>query len=102
MVRMLVAGAGLFGREHLERLVGRPDAKLVGVADPDPAALERVRARYGIATLAADPLRLIDETPADAIIIATPAASHVEICERALRANLCVLLEKPVAEAAEA
>lgn len=38
-VRVLVAGAGLFGREHLERLAGRADVKLVGVADPNPAAL---------------------------------------------------------------
>ena len=42
-------------------------------------------------------MRLIDEVEADAIIIATPAASHVEICVRALARNLCVLLEKPVA-----
>ena len=48
----------------------------------------------------ADPLRLIDEVEADAIVIATPAASHVEICARALGRNLCVLLEKPVAPSA--
>lgn len=59
-----------------------------------------VRARFGVETLHADPVRLIDETPADGIIIATPAASHVEICTRALRANLCALLEKPVAHSA--
>ena len=45
---------------------------------------------------------MIDETEADAIVIATPAASHVEICTRALGRGLCVLLEKPVATSAEA
>src|SRR5208282_936505 len=46
--------------------------------------------------------RLIDSVEADAIIIATPAASHVEICVRALGRNLCALLEKPVAPSAAA
>ena len=43
------------------------------------AALERACSRYGVANRRADPLRLIDEIAADAIIVATPAASHVEI-----------------------
>lgn len=101
-VRVLVAGAGAFGREHLGRLAGRSDVKVVGVADTDPAALELVRSRYNVANCLADPLRLIDDAEADAIIIATPAASHVEICVRALGRNLCALLEKPVAPSAAA
>jgi predicted dehydrogenase len=96
-VRVLIAGAGAFGREHLDRLVQRSDVEVVGVADADPAALELVRSRHGAVNCLADPLRLIDEVEADAIIIATPAASHVEICMRALARNLCALLEKPVA-----
>jgi predicted dehydrogenase len=99
-VRVLVAGAGLFGREHLARLVGRSGAEVVGVADASADALAWVRSRHRIANCARDPLRMIAETPADAIIIATPADSHVEICERALAANLSVLLEKPVAPSA--
>jgi predicted dehydrogenase len=34
---------------------------------------------------------------ADAIIIAAPTASHVEVSVRALARNLCALLEKPIA-----
>jgi len=99
-LRVLVAGAGAFGTEHLLRLAGRAEAKVVGVADTDPAALERIRSRHGVANCLADPSRLIDEVEADAIIIATPATSHVEICLRALGRYLCVLLEKPVAPSA--
>ena len=96
-VRLLIAGAGLFGREHLARLVGRTEVEVVGVADTSVEALAEVRSRYPIANCSVDPLRMIDNTPADAIIVATPAESHVEICARALGAGLCVLLEKPVA-----
>ena len=101
-VRVLIAGAGAFGAEHLLRLAGRSDAKVAGVADTDPAALERIRSRHGVVNCLTDPLRLIDEVEADAIIIATPAASHVEICVRALERNLCALLEKPIAPSAAA
>ena len=98
-VRVLVAGAGAFGKEHLARLVNRSDAKMVGVADTNPAALEPVRFGLGVQCLN-DPLQLIDEADADAIIVATPLASHVAICLRALSRNLAVLLEKPVAPSA--
>ena len=101
-VRVLLAGVGAFGREHLDQLAARADVRLVGVADTNPAAAERIRSLYGDLPYHADPLRMIDGTEADAIVIATPAASHVEICARALGRGLCVLLEKPVATSAEA
>jgi predicted dehydrogenase len=101
-VRLLVVGAGAFGREHIDRLARRADATLVGVADTNPAALEWVRSRHGVMDCHTDPLRLIDSAEADAIIIATPAASHAEICAAALGRNLCALLEKPIAPSAAA
>jgi predicted dehydrogenase len=101
-VRVLIAGAGAFGREHLGRLAERSDVEVVGVADPDPAALELIRSRHGVVNCLGDSLRLIDEVEADAIIVATPAASHVEIGVRALARNLCTLMEKPIAPSAAA
>jgi predicted dehydrogenase len=101
-VRVLVAGAGAFGREHLDRLVRRPDVIVVGVADTNPAALAPLRSKLGAAERLADPLQLIDKVEADAIIVATPADSHVEICTRALGRDLAVLLEKPAAPSASA
>ena len=50
-LRILVAGAGAFGREHLDRLVRRSDATVVGVADTNAAALELACARHGVANL---------------------------------------------------
>jgi predicted dehydrogenase len=99
-LRILLAGAGAFGREHLARLVARSDAIMVGLADANPAACAAACARHGIAHGHSDPLRLIEETEAEAIIVATPADSHVEICRHALARNLAVLLEKPVAASA--
>ena len=101
-IRVLVAGAGAFGREHLSRLIKRPDVKVAGAADANPAALDPIRAGFGVEECLTDPLRLIDAVEADAIIIATPGVAHVEIGVRALERNLAVLLEKPVAPSASA
>ena len=81
---------GAFGREHLSRLIERSDVKVVGVADTNVAAFEPIRASLGVAECLTDPLRLIDAVEADAIIVATPAVSHVEISVRALaETSLC-------------
>ena len=99
-VRVLVAGAGAFGTEHLARLARRSDVTIAGVADTNPAAFEPISSALGGVKVLTDPLRMIDEVEADAIIVATPAASHVEISMAALGRNLCVLMEKPVAPSA--
>jgi predicted dehydrogenase len=99
-LRLLLAGLGAFGKEHLSRLTERSDVKVVGVADANPAALEPIRVTLGATECLTDPLQLIDAVEADAIIVATPAVSHVEISVRALAKNLPVLLEKPVAPSA--
>jgi predicted dehydrogenase len=101
-LRVLVAGAGAFGKEHLDALEARSDVSVVGVADTNPAALALVRSRFLAAQCLSDSLRLIDQVEADAIVVATPLDSHVELCQRALSRNLCVLLEKPVASSASA
>lgn len=101
-LRVLVAGAGAFGAEHLARLAGRADVVVTGVADTDPAALERAGSRAPPARLFADPLQLIEEVEAEAVIVASPAATHVEIGLKALERNLSALIEKPVAPSTEA
>ena len=101
-LRVLVAGAGAFGAEHLARLAGRPDVAVAGVADIDPDALERARPLASGAKLFADPLRLIDDVEADAVIVASPAATHLDIALKALERGLSALIEKPVAPSAGA
>ena len=100
LLRILVAGAGAFGREHLDRLTVRADVRVVGVADPNPRALAHVRERYGIAQCFESPGQLLEQVAADALIVATPSPTHVDITRQAIARNLGVLLEKPVAPGA--
>ena len=103
--RLVVAGAGAFGREHMRVVRSMPGAVLAGVADIDPRAASAAAADFGPAPASNDPVRLLDEVRPDGLIVATPAAHHVPLAREALERGIPVLVEKPVAltkaEAAE-
>src|SRR5215471_16524547 len=82
-VRLVVAGAGRFGREHLRTLAAMAGVVLAGVA-----AWER------------DAAVLIDRLRPDGVVVATPGVTHVALATRALAAGASVLVEKPVATTA--
>jgi UDP-N-acetylglucosamine 3-dehydrogenase len=95
-LRVAVLGAGRMGVYHVETLERIDAWTLVAVADPDEAVARAAIGRRPIdydrdwsATLARDDL--------DAVIVATPTVTHVEIAGAALRAGLHVLVEKPIA-----
>src|SRR5262249_61878500 len=94
-LRILVAGAGLFGCEHLDRLVKRNDVRIVGVADPNPEALARLRGRTVLDSVSSDAGAMLDLVPADGIIVASSSAPHVEIQRKPLPRGLAVFLKKP-------
>ena len=97
--RVAVVGAGGIGRVHLNayRQVG---ADLVGVADPDAAAVDRAAREFGIEGFdnAADMLERLEP---DLISICTPPGLHAEPAINALRAGVAVLCEKPMARTVE-
>jgi len=87
-------GAGWIGSFHAETLARRlPGARLAAVADPDPAAAERLSAprTYG------DPLDLIADRSIDAVAICSPAATHADLVVAAAQSGKHVFCEKPMA-----
>jgi predicted dehydrogenase len=97
-VRVGVAGMGIMGADHvrtLHRWVG--GAVVAAVADPDP---ERARAAVaGIpgVEVVGDPLAMAAGGAVDAVLVASPDATHVAISLAALAAGKPVLCEKPLA-----
>ncbi len=96
-MRIVVAGAGLFGREHLRALAGIDGVALAGVADLDESAARAAAERYGAPAWSTDAAALIDRLLPDGVIVATASPSHVALATRALAAGASVLVEKPVA-----
>ena len=97
-VRLIVAGAGAFGREHVAALSRTPRAEIVGIADIRTDAARDEAVRYGIRDWHADAVALTERLQPDGLIVATPGNTHVALATGALAAGVPVLIEKPVGQ----
>jgi myo-inositol 2-dehydrogenase / D-chiro-inositol 1-dehydrogenase len=93
-----VIGTGVMGSEHT-RLLRRdaPGAHLAGVFDSDAA---RAQAAAAGSAVFSDPRSLIASDRIEAVIIASPDATHAELTLACLEAGKPVLCEKPLASTA--
>ncbi|WP_225048293.1 Gfo/Idh/MocA family protein [Lacticaseibacillus kribbianus] len=92
-----IIGVGNIGSLHASYLTAGeiPHAKLVAIADIDPARLTAATARFGALTCYDSAAALIADPAIDAVIIATPHYFHPLIAAEALAAGKHVLSEKP-------
>ncbi|WP_410631063.1 Gfo/Idh/MocA family protein [Amycolatopsis sp. cmx-4-83] len=92
--------ASIAWRKMLPALTGNPNVVVAAVASRDPAKAARFAARFG-----GEPVtgydRLLARDDLDAVHVPLPAALHAEWIDRALRADLHVLAEKPLATTAK-
>jgi predicted dehydrogenase len=95
-LRVAVLGAGLMGRRHGHAYRSMPGVALVGFADRDPAARERIAAEFGVPCHDAWQPLLQDQAP-DAVSICLPDNLHRDASLAALSRGVAVLLEKPMA-----
>jgi predicted dehydrogenase len=93
-VRIAVAGAGAFGRNHIRVLKELPQANLTGIYDLNRAHTEAVAAEFGITAFPTLD-SLCDN--ADACIVAVPTIAHAEVGCHLLASGLDILVEKPIA-----
>jgi predicted dehydrogenase len=71
------------------------EAELAAVCDPDPKVRERVARQYPAALVTGEIGALLGVV--DAVIVASPAATHAAIARQAVEAGKPVLVEKPFA-----
>lgn len=102
-VSVAVVGAGWWAtRCHLPSLRAHPGAELVAVCDRDAARAQEVAAAFGADRWGTDVADLI-EGPGrvDALVVATPHATHHALVAAALDAGVHVLVEKTMAVTAD-
>ncbi|WP_407158565.1 Gfo/Idh/MocA family oxidoreductase [Bradyrhizobium sp. STM 3557] len=93
-----IVGTGVMGAEHARILRHQtPGAHLAGIFDADAARAQAVAAG---ATVFSDPHALIASDRIDAIVIASPDATHASLARACIAAGKPVLCEKPLASSA--
>jgi myo-inositol 2-dehydrogenase/D-chiro-inositol 1-dehydrogenase len=95
MLRVALFGCGRIGRVHAEAVAGHPRAELAWVFDPVETAAKDVASQYGAAA-STDADAVLADGSVDAVIVASPTPTHVDLLTRAVRAGKAVLCEKPI------
>ena len=103
MTTVGVIGCGYWGPNLIRNFADNEAARLQWVCDTDAKRLAGIARRYPSARTATNCAALFDDPELDAVVVATPVATHYEFVRRALEAGKHVLVEKPfTADAREA
>ena len=94
-LRVAVVGVGHLGQHHARLLAAMDDVRLMGIVDTKPGRAAEIGGRFGVAGFTH--IRDLPLGELDAVTIAVPTESHVEVGLPLLHARLSVLMEKPLA-----
>lgn len=90
-----VIGCGYWGPNLIRNFAENKGAVVRWLCDLDEARLGAVGRRYPLASLTGDHRELLRDPELDAVVIATPVATHFTFAREALEAGKHVLVEKP-------
>jgi len=93
-IRTAVVGAGKMGSIHAKVYSQLPESELVAVVDIDQAKAAQLAEKYGCPAFT-DGTEILDKV--DAVTIATPTTTHLQLAKPFLRHRIPVLIEKPLA-----
>lgn len=90
-----VIGSGYWGPNLIRNFAELPNVNVLMVADLDENRLASIKSRYGSLTTTRDYHDLF-AAPLDAVVVATPPATHYKITRECLEHGFHVLVEKPL------
>lgn len=97
MIRIAVVGFGLAGSVfHAPAIKADPAFSLAAIVTADPQRQNQAKTTYPAAQVV-DTFEQLPFSELDAVVIATPPASHVPLGHAALDAGLAVVVDKPFA-----
>jgi len=92
-----LVGCGYWGPNLARNLAEAPDFRLHALCDRDPAQLRALARSHPQARALHDFDEMLSDDAIEAVIVATPPATHHPLVKRALEAGKHVLVEKPLA-----
>src|SRR4051812_6537151 len=97
MLRWLLVGTGDIVRKRLGAALSRTEgSSLAAVCGRRLTAAQEIARLFGANACFDDLAKALANSGSDAVYVATPVTSHVEIAAAALRAGKHVLVEKPL------
>lgn len=96
-VGVAVVGCGYWGPNLIRNFTTCPASEVVAVCDQDPSRLDKSTSLCPGADKFTDFSRVLGHPDVEAVVIATPVATHGPLARAALRAGKHVLVEKPLA-----
>ncbi len=94
-------GCGYWGPNVLRNFSAQQDCWVKLVAEINPERQAYVRANFPRSEVVADVDALLNDPEIDAVIVATPAATHHALTKQALESGKHVFVEKPLATSTE-
>jgi predicted dehydrogenase len=96
-LQIAIIGTGVIGPRHAKAVLQDPEAELVCIVDPNPAA-RSVAEDLGTVLYSSIQDMLTSNHKPDAAIVCTPNHTHVAVSKELLDGGIHVLVEKPIAE----
>ena len=94
-LRYGLIGSGMMGQEHIRNVAALDGVEFTAVVDPDPGMREQA-AELANANAYSDIDSLLSAEKLDALIIASPNYTHIDVLEQVLKTDLPILVEKPL------
>ena len=100
-LRYGIIGTGMMGVEHINNLLAIDDVDVVAFADPDAGSLQNATALVPEAAAYVDYRQMIVDSVCDAVVVASPNMTHIDVLTDLLDTDLHVLVEKPLCTTVE-
>lgn len=96
-IKIAIVGCGYWGQNLIRNFSELADVEVAAVCDFNRNALARVKRRNPFIELKQDYQQILSDWRIQAVVIATPVATHYSFAQRALCAGKHVLVEQPLA-----
>lgn len=95
-LRIGAIGCGYWGPNLIRNFIEIPGAQVIAVSDLQQGALDRMMQRFPQIEASTRNHRDLFDMNLDAVVIATPPATHYDIARECMEHGLHVLVEKPI------
>ena len=96
-IRIAQLGCGYWGPNLLRNLSANKRCQIKKVVELSSERRDYVRRLYPAVSITNNVQEIFDDTEINAVVIATPVATHFELAIKALKAGKHILVEKPLA-----